>query len=73
MGRKKKPSKTKMVKTSITLPKDLWEELKIKSVKEGKTLSEVITKELEEMRRIRKLGILEVSDEEGAEADSEEG
>lgn len=73
MGRKKKPSKTRMVKTSITLPKDLWEELKIKSVKEGKTLSEVITKELEEMRRIRKLGILEVSDEEGGEADSEEG
>ena len=73
MGRKKKPSKTRMVKTSITLPKDLWEELKIKSVKEGKTLSEVITKELEEMRRIRKLGVLEVSDEEGAEADSEEG
>ncbi len=74
MGRKKKPSKTKMVKTSITLPKKLWEELKIKSVKEGKTLSEIITKELEEIRRIRKLGILEVVDErQSSQADSEEG
>lgn len=71
--RKKKTRKTKMVKTSISLPQKLWEELKIKSLKERKTLSEVIVEELEEIRRIRKLGVLEVSGEQSTEIVGEEG
>jgi len=50
-----------VVRTTVTLPKELWEELKIESVKTNKTLSEVLVKRLKECEELKKrLGLAEL-------------
>lgn len=57
---KKKSStrkKEKYIKTTISLPENLWKELKIESIEKKKTLSKLITEKL------KKLKVLEMKSE----------
>lgn len=51
--RKKKPSKD-LIKTTISLPVNLWKELKLESIEKRKTLGELITEKLKRLERLEK-------------------
>ncbi|MCD6521432.1 hypothetical protein J7K56_01490 [Candidatus Calescamantes bacterium] len=42
----KEEKKEKMIKTTITMPEDLWKKLKIQAIEEGKPLYELIIEKL---------------------------
>ena len=52
--------KSGFVRTSITFSREVWEELKVMSIREGKPLGDVITQILKEYKRLKKLGKGEV-------------
>ncbi len=55
----------KFKKTTIILPYDLWESLRIESIKRNTSMGELIAKKLKELEELRqKTAIMEV-DEEG--------
>ncbi len=62
-GKQKKRQKFK--RTTISLPYDLWESLRIESIKRNISMGELIAKKLRELEELRqKTAIMEV-DEEG--------
>ena len=62
-GRQKKRQKFK--RTTISLPYDLWESLRIESIKRNISMGELIAKKLKELEKLRqKTTVMEV-DEEG--------
>ncbi len=62
-GKQKKRQKFK--RTTISLPYDLWESLRIESIKRNISMGELIAKKLKELEELRqKTAIMEV-DEEG--------
>ncbi len=62
-GRQKKRQKFK--RTTISLPYDLWESLRIESIKRNISMGELIAKKLRELEKLKeKTAIMEV-DEEG--------
>ncbi len=62
-GKQKKRQKFK--RTTISLPYDLWESLRIESIKRNISMGELIAKKLKELEKLRqKTAIMEV-DEEG--------
>ncbi len=55
----------KFKKTTIILPYDLWESLRIESIKRNTSMGELIAKKLKELEKLKeKTAIMEV-DEEG--------
>ncbi len=55
----------KFKKTTIILPYDLWESLRIESIKRNTSMGELIVKKLKELEKLKeKTAIMEV-DEEG--------
>ncbi|WP_164930593.1 chromosome segregation protein SMC [Aquifex aeolicus] len=50
-GRKKKQE---FVRTTISLPKDLWEELRIESVKKKTPLGKLIAQKIELLKKLQK-------------------
>ncbi len=62
-GRQKKRQKFK--RTTISLPYDLWESLRIESIKRNISMGELIAKKLRELEKLKeKTAIMQV-DEEG--------
>ncbi len=62
-GKQKKRQKFK--RTTISLPYDLWESLRIESIKRNISMGELIAKKLKELEELRqKTAIMQV-DEEG--------
>ena len=59
-GRSRKVGGKKFVRTSITFSREVWEELKVLSIKKGKPLGDIITEMLREYKRLKKLGKGEV-------------
>ena len=59
-SRSRKVGGKKFVRTSITFSREVWEELKVMSIREGKPLGDVITQILKEYKRLKKLGRGEV-------------
>ena len=41
------------VRTTVSLPKDVWEELRIESIKKKTTMGELIAKKLKELKELR--------------------
>ncbi len=63
--RNKAQKRQKYKKTTVILPYDLWESLRIESIKKNISMGELIAKKLRELERLReKTAIMEV-DEEG--------
>lgn len=48
--KKTKRKKGKSIKTTISLPEDLWKELKIESIEKKKTLSKLIEEKLKRLK-----------------------
>ncbi len=62
-GKQKKRQKFK--RTTISLPYDLWESLRIESIRKNTSMGELIAKKLKELEKLKeKTAIMEV-DEEG--------
>ncbi|WPM31693.1 chromosome segregation protein SMC [Hydrogenobacter sp. T-2] len=62
-GKQKKRQKFK--RTTISLPYDLWESLRIESIRKNTSMGELIAKKLKELEKLKeKTTIMEV-DEEG--------
>ena len=61
-GKQKKRQKFK--RTTISLPYDLWESLRIESIKRNISMGELIAKKLKELEKLRqKTAIMEVDKE----------
>ena len=61
-GKQKKRQKFK--RTTIALPYDLWESLRIESIKRNISMGELIAKKLKELEKLRqKTAIMEVDKE----------
>ena len=41
------------VRTTVSLPREVWEELKIESIKKKTTMGELIAKKLKELKELR--------------------
>ena len=41
------------VRTTVSLPRDVWEELRIESIKKKTTMGELIAKKLKELKDLR--------------------
>ncbi|HIQ49401.1 MAG TPA: chromosome segregation protein SMC [Aquifex aeolicus] len=52
--RKKKRKKKEYVRTTVSLPKDIWENLRIESIKTKTPMGELIAKKLKEYERLTK-------------------
>ncbi|GAB6065972.1 hypothetical protein JCM9492_10640 [Aquifex pyrophilus] len=53
MSRRKRKKKD-VVRTTVTLPREVWEELRIESIKKNITLGDLIAKKLEELKYLKK-------------------
>ncbi len=53
VGGKKKSGKKDYVRTTISLPRDVWEELRIESIKKRTTLGDLIVKKLLELKELK--------------------
>ena len=53
MKRKRKRKKKSYVRTTVSLPKEVWEELRIESIKTKTTMGELIAKKLKELKELR--------------------
>ncbi len=61
-GKQKKRQKFK--RTTISLPYDLWESLRIESIKRNTSMGELIAKKLKELEELRqKTTIMQVNEE----------
>lgn len=52
--RKKKRKRKEYVRTTVSLPRDVWENLKIESIKTKTPMGELIAKKLKEHERLTK-------------------
>jgi len=52
--RKNKRKKKEYVRTTVSLPKDVWENLRIESIKAKTPMGELIAKKLKEYERLTK-------------------
>ena len=51
--------KKRYVRTTISLPEDIWEELRIESIKKKTTMGDLITKKILELKKLKeKIGIV---------------
>ncbi len=62
-GKQKKRQKFK--RTTISLPYDLWESLRIESIKKNTSMGELIAKKLKELEELRQKTVIMQVDEEG--------
>jgi macrodomain Ter protein organizer (MatP/YcbG family) len=52
IGQRRKQNKTqKKIRTSISISQEIWEELKIKSIKQRKTIGEIIEEIIRKQKR----------------------
>ena len=50
---KKKGAKSKYIRTTISLPEDIWKKLKIESIEKRMTLGELIIEQLKELEELK--------------------
>ena len=50
---RKKRSKSRYVRTTVSLPEDVWKELKIESIEKRITLGELIVEKLKELEELK--------------------
>ncbi|QID32340.1 chromosome segregation protein SMC [Pampinifervens florentissimum] len=62
-GKQKKRQKFK--RTTISLPYDLWESLRIESIRKNTSMGELIAKKLKELEELRQKTVIMQVDEEG--------
>ncbi len=62
-GKQKKRQKFK--RTTISLPYDLWESLRIESIKRNISMGELIAKKLRELEKLKEKTVIMEVDEEG--------
>ncbi len=62
-GKQKKRQKFK--RTTISLPYDLWESLRIESIKRNISMGELIAKKLRELEKLKEKTVIMQVDEEG--------
>ncbi len=55
----------KFKKTTIILPYDLWESLRIESIKRNTSMGELIAKKLRELEKLKEKTVIMQVDEEG--------
>ncbi|QID33027.1 chromosome segregation protein SMC [Pampinifervens florentissimum] len=63
--RNKAQKRQKFKKTTIILPYDLWESLRIESIKRNISMGELIAKKLKELEELRQKTTIMQVDEEG--------
>lgn len=55
-----KKKKENYVRTTVSLPREVWEELKIESIKKKTTMGELIAKKIKELKELRsRLNVIE--------------
>ncbi|MDQ7083120.1 MAG: chromosome segregation protein SMC [Aquificota bacterium] len=53
-----KRRKGKYVRTTVSLPEDVWMELRVESIKRKKTMGDLIAEKLEELKKLKKRAVL---------------
>ncbi len=67
-----KNSKRKLKRTTVALPYDLWEELRIESIKRGVPMGELIAIKLMQLKDLKQKNAVMSTDEHGLLKPSEE-
>lgn len=63
MGRKKRRKTKKYVRTTVSLPEDVWRTLRIESIETRTTMGDLIAEKIKELEDIKKrLGAAEVEE-----------